>query len=73
MGIGHFCGYLNVEGIQHLFLPPSVTADAYVLIRVHLLRGSMYNPWPISAQAQSRSWMFAIKKHACADKKHAKK
>ena len=38
MGIGHTCGYLNVEGIQHSFVPSSVTADAYILIRVHLLR-----------------------------------
>ena len=37
MGIGHTCGYLHVEGIQHSFVPPSVTADAYILIRVHLL------------------------------------
>ena len=37
MGIGHTCGYLNVEGIQHSFVPSSVTADAYILIRVHLL------------------------------------
>ena len=41
MGIVHTCGYLHVEGIQPFFLPPSVTADAYILIRVHLLR------WPI--------------------------
>ena len=38
MGIAHTCGYLNVEGIQHSFALSSVTADAYILIRVHLLR-----------------------------------
>ena len=36
--IGQTCGYLNVEGIQHLFVPSTVTADAYILITVHLLR-----------------------------------
>ena len=41
MGIGHTCGYLNIEGIQHSFVPSSVTADAYILIRVHLLRCSI--------------------------------
>ena len=41
MGIGHTSGYLNVEGIQHSFVPPSVTADAYILIGVHLLRCSI--------------------------------
>ena len=41
MGIGHTCGYLHVEGIWHSFVPPSVTADAYILIRVHLLRCSI--------------------------------
>ena len=28
----------TLEGIQHSFVPRSVTADAYILIRVHLLR-----------------------------------
>ena len=42
MGIGHTCGYFNVEGIQHSFVPPSVTADAYILIRVHLPRCSIW-------------------------------
>ena len=32
VGIGHTSGYLNVEGIQHSFVPPGVTADAYILI-----------------------------------------
>ena len=41
MGIGHTCSYLQVEGIQHSFVPPSVTADVYILIRVHLLRCSI--------------------------------
>ena len=41
MGIGYTCGYLNAEGIQHSFVPSSVTADAYILIRVHLLRCSI--------------------------------
>ena len=38
VGIGHTCGYLHVEVIQHSFVPPSVTTDAYILIRVHLPR-----------------------------------
>ena len=41
MGIGHTCGYPNVEGIQHSFVSSSVTAGAYILIRVHLLRCSI--------------------------------
>ena len=42
MGIGHTCGYLNVEGIQPSFVPSSVTADAYILIKVHLLSCSIW-------------------------------
>ena len=41
VGIGYTCGYLNVEGIQHWFVPSSVTADAHILIRVHLLSCSI--------------------------------
>ena len=41
MGIGHTSGYLNVEGIRNSFVPPSITADAYILIRVHVLRCSI--------------------------------
>ena len=41
MGIGHTCDYLYVEGIQHSFVPSCVTADAYILIRVHLFRCSI--------------------------------
>ena len=42
MFIGHTCGYLNVEGIQHSFVSSCVTADAYIFIRVHLLRCSIW-------------------------------
>ena len=42
MGVGHTCGYLNVEGIQHSFVPSCVTADVYILIGVHLLRCSVW-------------------------------
>ena len=38
MCIEDTCGYFNGEGIQRSFVPSSVTADAYILIRVHLLR-----------------------------------
>ena len=41
MGIGYSCGYPDVEGIQHSFVPSSVTADAYILITVHMLRCSI--------------------------------
>ena len=41
MGIGHTCGYLYVEGIQHSFVTSCVTADAYILIRMHLFRRSV--------------------------------
>ena len=40
--IGHTVGYLNVKGIQHLFLPSCVTADVDILIRVHLFRCSVW-------------------------------
>ena len=42
VGIGHTCGYLNAERIQHSFVPSCVTADAYTLIGVHLLRCSIW-------------------------------
>ena len=42
MGIGHTCGYLNIEGLQHSLVPSCVTADAYILIRVHLFRCSAW-------------------------------
>ena len=42
MGIGHTCGCLNIEGVQHTLLPSRVTADAYVLIRVHLFSCSVW-------------------------------
>ena len=41
MDIGHTCGYVNVEGIQHSLVPSCVAADAYILIRVHLFRCSV--------------------------------
>ena len=40
MGIGHTCGYLNIECIQHSCVPSRVTADAYILIKVHVFRCS---------------------------------
>ena len=42
MDIGHTCGYLNVEGIRHSFVPSCVTADTYILISVHLLRCTVW-------------------------------
>ena len=42
MGIGHTCGYLNFEGVQHSLVPSCVTADAYILIRVHLFWCSVW-------------------------------
>ena len=45
MGIGHTCGYLKIEGVRHSFVPSCVTADAYILIRVHLFSCSVcYEP-----------------------------
>ena len=41
-GIGHTCGYLNIEGVQHSFVSSCVTAEAYIRIRVHLLRWSVW-------------------------------
>ena len=42
MGIGHTCGYLNIEGVQHTLVPSCVTTDAYILIRLHLFRCSVW-------------------------------
>ena len=42
MGIGHTCGYLNIEGVLHSLVPSCVTADAYIFIRLHLFRWSVW-------------------------------
>ena len=38
MSIGHNCGHLNYGGVQYTFVVSCLTADAYILIRVHLVR-----------------------------------
>ena len=37
MGVGHTCGYLDVQSVQYSLVPPSITPDAYIFVRVHLL------------------------------------
>ena len=38
MRVGHTCGYMDVRGVQYSLVSSSITPDAYVLVRVHLLR-----------------------------------
>ena len=42
VSIGQTCGQLNVEGVQYMFVSSCVTADAYIFIRVHLCRCSVW-------------------------------
>ena len=42
MGIGSTCGYLDVESVQYTLVPFGVAPDAYIFIRVHLFRCSIW-------------------------------
>ena len=40
-GKGNRRGYADVRGVQRSLVPPGITTDAYILIRVHFLRCSI--------------------------------
>ena len=42
MGIGHMCGHLNVECVLYTFVRSCVTTEAYICIRAHLFRCSVW-------------------------------
>ena len=44
VSIGHTCGYMDVQSVQHSLVPPGVTPDAYIFVRVHLLRSIGLEP-----------------------------
>ena len=35
--VGHICGYLTIQRVQHLLVLPGITLHSYIFVRVHLL------------------------------------